>query len=92
MENNTRTDNLNYLWWLLLSCVTGGLIYLLSPILTPFLFAAVIAYICNPIVTYLADKKFPRTGGTVLVLIVLTGLLAALVFIMIPLIQKETSH
>lgn len=92
MENNTRTDNLNYLWWLLLLCVTGGLIYLLSPILTPFLFAAVIAYICNPIVTYLADKKFPRTLGTVLVLIVLTGLLAALVFIMIPLIQKETSH
>ncbi|GKS69882.1 predicted PurR-regulated permease PerM [Nitrosomonas sp. PY1] len=92
MENNTHTDNLNYLWWLLLSCVAASLIYLLSPILTPFLFAAVIAYICNPIVTYLANKKLSRTVGTILVLIMLTGLLAALVFIMIPLIQKETSR
>lgn len=92
MSNSTDKDNLNYLWWLLLACVTGGLIYLLSPILTPFLLAAVIAYICNPIVIYLENKKIPRTIGTVLVMLLLTGLSAALILIMLPLIEKETRH
>ena len=63
-----HADDLHYLWWLMLACVMSGLIYLLSPILTPFLLAAVIAYICNPMVAFLAGKKLSRTVGAVLVM------------------------
>lgn len=90
--NTEHSTDLHYLWWLVLVCVTGGLIYLLSPILTPFLLAAVIAYICNPMVTCLADKKISRTFGAVLVMFLLSGLFAALILIMVPLFEKEASR
>jgi predicted PurR-regulated permease PerM len=59
----------------------GWLLYLLSPILAPFLLAAAIAYLCDPLVDRLEAKKLSRTWGTVLVL---TGL--ALVFVLMALI------
>jgi predicted PurR-regulated permease PerM len=82
-------DGLHYLWWLLLACVSGGLIYLLSPILTPFLLAAVIAYICNPMMARMAARKIPRTAGAILMMLLLFGVSAALVLIMVPLFEEE---
>ena len=90
--NTEYSGSLHYLWWLVLACVAGGLIYLLSPILTPFLLAAVIAYICNPMVSYMADRKIPRTMGAVLVMLLLLGVFAALILIMVPLFEKEANR
>ncbi len=87
-----HSGSLLYLWWLLLACVTGGLIYLLNPILTPFLLAAVIAYICNPMMRYMADGKIPRTVGAVLVMLLLLGVFAALILVMVPLFEKEANR
>jgi len=42
---NTRSGNAQYLWWLALAAAIGVLLYLLAPILSPFLFAAILAYI-----------------------------------------------
>ena len=89
--NPQHSDDLHYLWWLALACVAGVLVYLLSPILTPFLLAAVIAYICNPLVTRLAAKKIPRALGTVLVMLLLLGAVVVLILIMMPLIVQEVS-
>jgi predicted PurR-regulated permease PerM len=80
---------LHYLWWLALGCVVGALVYLLSPILTPFLLAAVIAYICNPMVSCLAARKIPRTLGTILVMLLLLSIFVALILIMVPIFEKE---
>lgn len=90
--NTENSNDLHYLWWLVLVCATGGLVYLLSPILTPFLLAAVIAYICNPMVTQLASRKIPRTAGAVLVMFLLLGVFAALILVMVPLFEKEASR
>ena len=90
--NVEQSEDLHSLWWLVLACISGGLIYLLSPILTPFLLAAVIAYICNPMVRRMADKEIPRTVGTVLVMLLLLGVFAALILIMVPLFEKEASR
>lgn len=87
-----HSNDLHYLWWLVLVFAIGGLVYLLSPILTPFLLAAVIAYICNPMVTYFADKQISRTIGAVLVMFLLLGVFAALILIMVPLFEKEASR
>jgi len=87
--NPEHSKDLHHLWWLALGCVVVGMVYLLSPILTPFLLAAVIAYICNPMVSYLAAKKIPRTLGAVLVMILLLSLFVALILIMVPIFEKE---
>lgn len=84
-----NSDNIYYLWWLALGCVSAGLIYLLSPILTPFLLAAVIAYICNPMVTRMAIHGISRTFGAVLVMLLLLSVFAALILIMVPLFEEE---
>lgn len=81
--------NIYYLWWLILGCVSAGLVYLLSPILTPFLLAAVIAYICNPMVTRMAIHGISRTFGAVLVMLLLLSVFAALILIMVPLFEEE---
>lgn len=87
-----NSDDLRYLWWLALACVAGALIYLLSPILTPFLLAAVIAYICNPMVGRLAARRVPRTIGTILVMLLLISSFTALILIMVPIFEKEVSR
>lgn len=83
--------NLRHLWWLLPIVAVGGLFYLLSPILAPFLFAAILAYICNPLVDRLAGLKVPRTLGTILAMAFLFGLFAVLLLIMIPLFENQVS-
>ena len=66
-----------------------GLVYLLAPILTPFIIAAVLSYIGDPLVDWLEIKKWPRTLAVSAVFFVLT--LAAVIFllILIPLIEKQ---
>lgn len=81
--------NLTHLGWLLTAAAAGWLLYLLSPILTPFLFAAILAYICNPLVERLARLKAPRTLGTILAMLLLFGAFAALLLIMVPLFEKQ---
>ncbi|MCK5189216.1 MAG: AI-2E family transporter [Methylococcales bacterium] len=78
--------------WLLLAflLVTGGLIYLLAPILMPFVFATMLAYLGDP----LADKleairiKSFQLGRTLAVIIVFTIMLAILSAVLIFLIPK----
>ncbi len=94
MSNSTenKENELRRLWWLFFILVSCGLVYLLSPILTPFLLAAVIAYICNPLVTWLSERKIPRTLGVVIVMLMFIGLVTTLMLIMVPLFEKEASR
>ncbi|MBX3615734.1 AI-2E family transporter [Nitrosomonas sp.] len=92
MTTEEHANELHYLWWLFLACITGVLIYLLSPILTPFLLAAVIAYICNPMVTRMARHNIPRTIGTIVVMLLSLVAFCALILIMVPLFEKEAGR
>ena len=77
--------------WLALAflLVTGGLVTLLGPILTPFLAGALLAYIFDPLVDRLEARGLSRTSGTVAV-IVLAGLaLFALFLVALPLFQGQ---
>lgn len=77
------------LQWLLFIALLGGMFYLLSPILLPFIAAAILAYICNPLVNRLVRAKLPR--GLAVLLVMLSLLIAAvlLLLILLPLLQKE---
>lgn len=77
--------------WLALSLllVAGGLIYLLGPILTPFLAGALLAYMFDPLVDRLEKHGWSRVSGTVAV-IVLAGLaVSGLILIALPLFQGQ---
>jgi predicted PurR-regulated permease PerM len=90
--DSQRSHDLHYLWILGAACAAGLLIYFLSPILAPFLFAAILAYICDPLADWLEAKRVPRSPATVLVMLLLLALFAALLLVLIPLFYKEITQ
>lgn len=67
----------------------GWLLYLLSPVLSPFLLAAAMAYLCDPLVDRLEARKLSRTLGTVLVLAGLVLVFVLMALILTPLFQAQ---
>ncbi len=88
--SNQRADRLQTLLWGGVGLALLGLLYLLSPILSPFLLAGILAYICMPLVDSLSNRRVPRLLGVVLVLLLATALLVALALILIPLVREES--
>ena len=81
--------------WLILVAAFLAFVYLLSPVLTPFLIAAILAYICDPLVDKIClwgtgKFKLGRTLATVLVMLAIIGILTSFILILIPLLQKES--
>ncbi|HVY07039.1 MAG TPA: AI-2E family transporter [Burkholderiales bacterium] len=75
--------------WYLLAAAAGGLIlYLVAPILTPFLFSAVLAYICLPPVDRLS-RRIPRWLASALVMALLIVALASLALIVLPMVERQ---
>lgn len=69
--------------------ITGALIYLLGPILMPFLFSAILAYMGNPLVGRLARWRVPRSLGVGMVFVLFFGVAAALLVLIIPPLQIQ---
>lgn len=67
----------------------GWLLYALSPILAPFLLAAAMAYLCDPLVDRLEARKVSRTWGTVLVLTGLMLVFVIMALVLTPLFQAQ---
>lgn len=67
-----------FAWYLVAAVVAGLLLYLVAPILSPFLFAAILAYICLPLVDRLA-KRLPRWLAVSIVLVPVPASAALLV-------------
>ena len=82
-------DRLHTALWLGAGLLLLWLLAQLSPILSPFLLAAILAYICNPLVDRMQRLGLPRSLGVVAMLLACTGLLAALVLVLLPLLVDE---
>jgi predicted PurR-regulated permease PerM len=82
--------------WLLLALALVVLMVLLSPVLTPFIAAAILAYALNPGVDWLASYRIgkfcmPRVLGVVIMMLLLFAVILALVLVVVPVLQKEIS-
>jgi predicted PurR-regulated permease PerM len=86
-----RALNGQHLWLLGLTALAGVLLYLLGPILSSFLFAAILAYICHPLADRMEASKIPRTLAVVLIMLLLAGLVTALFLVLLPLVIKESA-
>ncbi|MGZ8256668.1 MAG: AI-2E family transporter [Gallionella sp.] len=80
------------LQWLLFIALLGSVFYFLSPILLPFIAAAIAAYICNPLVNRLVRSKLPRSLAVILVMLSLLVAAVLLLLILLPLLQKELAN
>ena len=77
--------------WLLISGVVvfGIILYLLSPVLAPFMFAALLSYLGDPLVDRLELKGFSRTLGTALVVVFFGVVIILVPLLLLPVIQKQ---
>ncbi|EGV37775.1 AI-2E family transporter [Neisseria weaveri] len=81
--------------WILVGLVLAALVWLvfaLSNILTPFIVAAVLAYILNPLVEKLRAKGIKRGPGAMLVMVSTLLLLFALVLIIVPMLINQFNN
>ena len=84
-----RADRLQSLAWLAVGAGLLWLLWLLSPILAPFVVAAVLAYICDPGVNWLVARRIPRAAAVVMVIFGLGVLLMLLILILTPMVYRE---
>ncbi len=85
MTEHKRT----WLWWLLAAVGAGLLLHLLSPILTPFLFGALLAYVASPFVARLERWHIPRVAGVILVFVLFILAIVGLGAGLIPQVQNQ---
>jgi predicted PurR-regulated permease PerM len=81
--------------WFIVMAIFFFVLYLLKPILTPFLAAAAIAYICDPLVDRLSASSIKgwhlgRTSATTIVMLGIIFVIIGLFLILVPLIQKQS--
>ncbi|MBV8801931.1 MAG: AI-2E family transporter [Gammaproteobacteria bacterium] len=74
---------------IILIVLISGLLYLLAPILTPFLIAALLAYLANPLVMQLMRFRIPRLFSVIIVFVALFILIILFILLLIPLIQTQ---
>ena len=77
-------------WLMMVGIIACGfLVYLLSPILAPFILAAILSYLGDPLVDRLERKMFNRTTGTALVMVCFGILIVLIPLLLLPIIQKQ---
>lgn len=91
MESITlRTWNKFYLFLTVL--FLGWVLYLLAPILTPFLIGALLAYLVDPLVSQLMRLHLPRLLSVTIIFSLLFFILVLLVLFLIPVIQNQLQN
>ena len=77
--------------WLIAIALIGWLLYLLAPILTPFVAGALLAYIGDPLADRLQRLRMPRSLAVVLVFVLTFVVLGLLVLLIVPLIRSQVA-
>jgi predicted PurR-regulated permease PerM len=86
MEHLLRTQR----WFILIVfIVTGVLLFLLGPILSPFLAGALLAYLFDPLADRLEESGLTRTSSVVVVFVLLTLILTLLLLFLVPSLSQQ---
>ena len=77
------------LQWALLLLGVGALIWVLTPVLTPFAASALLAWLGDPVVDRLQRRGLSRNSAVALVFTLMVLVVVMLVVILVPLIQSQ---
>lgn len=86
---SSPSPRFHWLFWSGIGLGLGAAIYLLSPILSPFLLGAVLAYVCNPLVKRLTRWRLPRAAGAVLALTLIISVALVVPLLVFPLFRDQ---
>ncbi len=75
--------------WIALSAVAALVVWLLGPVLTPFLIGAVLAYVLHPLVERLASRRVPRVLAVTLVEVAAIVIVLAVLLLIVPILSRQ---
>ncbi len=75
--------------WIALSLLAAAIVWLLGPVLTPFLVAAVLAYVLHPLVERLARRRVPRALAVTIVEVAAIVAMLAVLLLIVPILSKQ---
>ncbi|MBL4772377.1 MAG: AI-2E family transporter [Alcanivoracaceae bacterium] len=82
----------NRWYFLAVFLLLGFLIYILAPVLTPFVISALIAYLFDPFADKLESLKLNRTLSVVIVFLVITIIAFVILLFLIPTLEYQISN
>lgn len=91
LRSEQPNNQYKYVYFLIGLVITGWLVYLLSPILAPFLLSALLAYLFDPLADQLEAKKLTRTLSVVIVFATMILIVTAVLLWLVPALEKEIS-
>ncbi|HET7299096.1 MAG TPA: AI-2E family transporter [Oleiagrimonas sp.] len=75
--------------WLAIIVVLGFVIWLLSPVLTPFMIGALLAYMADPLADRLERWGLGRTLAVSIVFTIMVLVVAGILLLLVPLIERQ---
>jgi predicted PurR-regulated permease PerM len=80
--------------WLVLALTAfgGWLVYLLSPVLMPFVFSAILAYLGDPLTDKLETYRLTRTQSVIVVFMTMALIFALVLFMLIPQMEVQIAN
>ncbi|MGZ5049665.1 MAG: AI-2E family transporter [Methylobacter sp.] len=80
--------------WLVLAFIAGSawLIYLLAPVLMPFAFAAMLAYLGDPLTDKLESYQLSRTNAVLVVFSAMTLVFVLVLLLLVPVLEYQVEH
>jgi predicted PurR-regulated permease PerM len=75
--------------WAGFALATILLLYVFRSILLPFVIGIALAYLLNPVVTWLTRIRISRTGATAIVLFLVLGLIVGFFLMFVPLVAEQ---
>ncbi len=77
--------------WLIVGAIAGfgGLVYLLAPMLTPFVAGALVAYLADPLVERLENLGLKRLPAAILVFALIVLLLVLILLLALPVLAEQ---
>ncbi len=77
------------LQWTAVALLAGGLLWLLAPVLSPFVFAALLGWLGDPLVDRLEARGYKRNNAVILVFGAMLLLLAIALVLLVPLLEQQ---
>ncbi len=89
MSNTLKSEQRQTLMWLSVGVAFLFLLWLLTPVLTPFVAAIIIGYVLNPGVDWMEHRRIPRALGVLVAIVGLGLMIAALVLVVMPILSDQ---
>lgn len=87
----------NARFWLITVIITAALVYLLAPVLTPFVAAALLAYLGDPLVDRIERLRIGRwqigrTGAVVIVFTLMSLIVLLAILLLLPMLERQIGN